>query len=547
MLPHQILLLTLGILFLIFVLIAIIEIIIDKKTPRITSFTNSNTIYGKCTTCVIIVGIILLITWAQMSSTRKHGKVEYITTITRNGFVEFPLVHKEVTAFVKEKQKTLPVVTQNKSKKKSKNNNKESEKCQDWEGIAVHVGDSVRVIGEYNGKCYVVLKDGSYGLISNNFLDLDTECIERLSLKSRRSHQDGGKLMSEDAFRKLICGKTIDQIDPDSLYRIEVTKNVYEESFAIFAFKVFDSNTGTFYRPTIQFNQQGMVKGYSSTPLNTHWNAWILKHIPFVNWIYDQEWLTWICNQYKFASPELFEWSNDGFGKTVIGIIGWLIGIIFYCIVVGGWLALVSWIPMLLLCSLIRFRYIYPYSNKVLSWVVSILGCICASVSSIVILAEYSWVIYIPLSLLGLGLCGALLGDILSERCNRCHLMYTKRLNKEYLDREYDTDWVDKKVKGELLSSRTKRWTIRTTTTRTTIDSDGNEHVSQSYSDRHHHRTYETNLFHDYQEKFHVKVFESEWKCSYCGNLTYSSRENSTLADRRKVGTHKEEHLVSES
>lgn len=520
---HAILLGICGFIIL-YLLIVLAEKLISKYTRITTSLTYAES-FSPFAWIIIILLVTIGLTWVHIGDTRITPKVSYHTIYSEESLIEFSRMDEVIYSYFRNKQDQ-----ENKGKKYHRG----EYRIDDWKGKKVRANQPVDVIGvsHSGGRLYVELPDGSRGYSYN--VQLTPEQID--SIYECELAYNYGYLISRDRFNELILNKTIDQIDPDKRYRVEVAQ-VNGEWFAMMAFKVFDDNIGKFFYPVLICDKNKVIQDYRRIELKTHGNAWILKRIPFAAWVFDQPWITWIANKHLYKNYEVKDILPNG--GILMFLLKLAIGII-YCIIVAYWFVLLNSIPLLILTLLIRFRYIYyVFSNKVLTWVLGVLGFIGAHCISVIMLEDFSWVYYVIISISGFGAAVLLLMHIISCRCDHCRYVLCKDLITKKLVNEYDTDYYDKSEYVGVIGSRTETWTEEITeTTRITDQYDNTLSSSSSTRYEDHSRTYETLKYDDYIQKDHVQEFDLTWKCRHCRDISHTKDSNRWVTERIKVGSH---------
>lgn len=407
-------------------------------------------------------------------------------------------------------------------------------------------GTALKIIGcKSSLGVYVQTEDSSKGFVFSNELSLPQSKIEQLE-KESPLEDEIGVLISEQSFNNLIhTAKTLQELDPDGSMTIERAKASDTTIYAVVAYKVFEEENGLFYRPVLRCAADGTIDHVQKTyPYDSHWNAWILKRIPYAWWVYDLPIVNKLGNTGLYRNYTYRASKPDG----VLKFIGYILLIILVFAVYGAWIALVCCLPMMILGLSIRLRYLYyPLNNLTLGLLIFIVAFVGAHIISVVMLSEYCWLIYVPLSIVGFVLCTLLLIAHVGERCNHCKMMYTDKIIHTALDGEYDTDWYDKSEKGAKVSERTHRWTNRRTTVSYVPSVFGGYYRDESHHDTHHHKTITTFAYHDYKQKDHVKEYTDTHQCKHCGNITYTKRKASKVAEKKYVGTHTEEEVTSRS
>ena len=479
---------------------------------------------------VWIILLILAVVFVDVESTTSKPKVSYNTTVNKQSILDFPKMEKIIRTYFQDKQDQQERITKKYAKTYYINK---------WKGQPLQKNQSVKVIGgsSLRGNLFLELADGSRGY-SN---DVQLPYAQRDASLDCELTSEPCCLMSRKHFDTLIKNKTIDQIDPDKRYRTEVA-NVHGEWFALMAFKVFDEDSGIFFHPVLICDQNKRVVQYRKLELKTHANAWILKRMPFASWIYDQPWLTWLAdkNLYDRFDERLFEESNI---FTFI-----LTALVAICILIirGIQVAFLCCVPMLLLMLLMHFRYAYPlFNNKVLPWVLGIIGFMFAHCISVIALSYITWVIYLPLSVLGFVLTIVLMKDLIFDRCTNCHLMFSKERIRTDITSEYDTDYYGVSEAREVVGRRTHYNTKKVTETTTLKNQYG--HTVYEDSDTTTtttSKTFETRRYDDYKQKDHVKELEYTWLCDHCMDVSHSQEIERKVVDRVKIGSHLETKQV---
>lgn len=496
------------------VLVACIEICLAKRTRLVTSF-----LYGPIPSVSLILFVLvvvcLLFTWARTASTNKKGDVHISATLSEETVLDCRIMRKELISYFVWKEGTEGVTVR--------------EKEYEIERRLVRrldVNEKVEIIGAYNlCELYAQLEDGSRGIIYYG-VDLSIEQMDSISAEELSTSYN--KLISKERFYDLVRDNTLDGIDPDSIYRVEVTR-FGDEIFALLAFKVFD-DTGEFFRPMLVFDQNGVFKDCRHIELKTHWNAWILNRLPFASWIYDQPWLTWIIDRYLYEQYSIDDIVEvESIWHFLIRIVVYVI----YYILMGFWMVLFISLPLLVLCGLLRFRYFFPFSNKVCAWIFMIIELLHAYVFFVLILAECTWLLSVPILLVGIMLGAIVLYVFLRERCTNCHLMFTKMKIGEYFVEEYDETRV--RTREDYVGSTAEEWIKTTKKDTISIGGDGSVRTYTSYEETPYERVFHKYMRRVFEDDYHVQVFRQRWKCMHCQHISHTRKNYDTFLESREV------------
>lgn len=516
--PIQIVLLAFAAFTILGVLVACVEICLAKRTRLVTSFSYGP-IPDLSVVLFVIIVVCLLFAWARTASTTKTGDVHVSATLSEETILACPMMHKAQVAYLawKEASESGTTVTRDKRYEIEQRIVRCLKPKQKIEFLGVPPSE----LG-----FYAQLEDGSRGVIVGDF-NLTSEQID--SIYAEKLTGDGGKLISSERFFEMVQNKTLDEIDPDSIYRLEVTR-YGGEIFAVLAFKVFLEGTGEFCRPMLVFDSNGVFKDCWYIDMNTHWNAWLLCRLPFVSCIYNQPWLTWIIDRYpyeQYAIDDIVE--VDGILSFVLRMLVFAI----YYVIVGLWMVFFISLPVLVLCGLLRFRYLFPYSNKVCAWVFSIIGVVHAYVFFVLVLADCTWLLVVPIILSGLVIGAVVLYIFLRERCTNCHLMFTKRNIGEYLVEEYDETRV--RTREDYVGSTTEDWVKTTKKTTIEINEYGNVREHVSYEETPYERVFHKYMRRVFEDDYHVQVFRQRWKCVHCQHISHTRENHDTFLESREV------------
>lgn len=499
--------------------------LLTKYTDSTNSFSYTPGFNGFFCVVAILI-LIVAVLWVEVESSFSEPKVSYVTSISKESTLQFRSMENVIREYFREKPDQQERLANKKAKRFDINK---------WKGQPLQKDQSAKVIGSHASGSYLYLElpDGTRGYAN----DVSLSPAQRDASFDCELTDEPCYLMTRSKFEALVKNKTIDQIDPKKRYRKEVA-NVQGEWFAMMTFKVFDKDSGRFFYPILICDQNKRVVQYREQEISTRGNAWILKRMPFASWIYDQPWLTWLAEKhlYERFDDRLFEESN------VLTFILTLIVDICVLAILGIHFAFLCCVPLLLLMLAMHFRYAYPlFNNKVLPWVLGIIGFAFAHCISVVVLSYISWVIYVPLSIFGFVITIALMQDLIFDRCTACHLMFAKERIRTELKNEYDTDPYAVSEEREVVERRTHRTTKKVTETTTlkneyghTIAEDSDTTTTTTSV------TYETVKFDDFVQKDHVKEFEYTWLCDHCMDVSYSNEEERKIIDRRKVGSHLE-------
>lgn len=514
-----------GLIVALYLLVVLIEWIIVKRTSLTLSlsYTHNSTMEA----WIFCILFFTFLTWLQVERTMPRPYMRYTTTMTQPALLEFNRIEDEIKAYFasQTQQKT------NSYKKQSYNLN-------EWNGLELKANQQVEVIGtnHMRGSLYLQLPDGTRGIcFCPNKTAYYTDSIKQSNLARYT-----GKLISRDSFNTLIANKTLEQIDPDTIYRKEVAY-IHGKWFALMAFKVFNDSTGKFFHPILVCDAQKNVEQYIESTCKTYGNETLLKYAPFAPQIYDCKWISWLGDKYlyeHFDVTDLFVWK---------GIFGWLLKIVLrvlFWILLLLWILGVCMVPILLLLLPLRFRWpFHRLPDKLLISIVAIAGVVPTYCIMVILLADYSWFFSVLVVLLGYS--SAIVGVVMHmwERCRKCRYLFAKyKIDEEILEESF-SDWYTKSEYIGVVGKWRKGYTEIETETTTIQDGYGNE-LAREVREREipHYTNYSEYLYYDYKQRDRHRKVKVTYECEHCGDITQQIENRTEVVDRHQIGSHTKVH-----
>lgn len=337
--------------------------------------------------------------------------------------------------------------------------------------------------------------------------------------------------MTEKKFKKLYVGKKLEECDQLNHPALVINREDDQTFQAYYpTLYIFNAKEGRFYRPVLHTDNSSVVTDYDLIqPFGN--NKWILKLLPFVSPIMDNNFFsTLIRSSFFDNSTMFFDLAAAKYNWT-----RWPIAL-FYFLFGGIWALGFAGFIMVILRTLLIWRYsFYLFNNASLRLIFVVPAVIAAYIWFVLILIwGLIWPIAIlvfPASLFFYRYSIKELDDYVPHlRCLKCCRLYTMDLTDDVFLKEYD-EWRPLSEHGRLLSSGTKH--IKTTYTETTY-SDGSKKTS-NYRD--HYREYKTYEIIHYSVLYHVKEYEKVYTCNCCGNIEKSPYEKLQELERKHVGT----------
>lgn len=506
-----------------YIFVVLVEWIIVKCTGLTLSVSYTKD-FG-LTFVVIPILFFSFLTWLQVERTMPRPYMRYTTTMVQPALLEFNRIEDEIKAYFASQ-----------AQQGTNNYNKKRYNLEEWNGQQLKANQIVEVIGtnHMRGSLYLQLPDGTRGIcFCPNKTAYYTDSIKQSNLARYT-----GELMSRDSFSNLIANKTLDQIDPDTIYRKEVAY-VHGKWFAWMAFKVFNDSTGEFFHPILVCDAQKNVEQYIESTCKTYGNAKLLKYAPFASQIYDCKWISWLGNKYLYEHFDV----TDLFVQK--GILGWLLKIVLrivFWVVFLVWSCGVCVVPMLLLILPLRFRWIYYWiPDTLLLLIVAIAGIVPTYCIMIILLADYPWFFSVFVLLFGYVTAVLMVNECLSERCGKCRYLFSKsKIDEEILEESF-SDWYKKSEYIGVVDKWRKGYTEIETETVVIEDGNGNE-VAREVKEREipHYTDYTEYLYHDYEQRDRRRKVNVTYKCEHCGDITQKVFNRNEVVDRRQIGSHTE-------
>lgn len=454
--------------------------------------------------------------------------------------------------------------------------------------IALHAGDSVRIVGMYTDMTFLVdTKDGQRGIVSQTAIcdtllyigdgekglkHGDTVYCQKAKT-SKDAHlivsKAGGKqvkifenkvisilgnrirnytlenvksfYLTMADFEKSYMGKPYSEVGKPygRVYKIEKRKD--GSTAVLLCLSIFNSKDGHFYNPVIIY-KNGIATSYTVEKTLQRNNSWLLKILPFTNAIIGNKFLS------SLMSDDFYKETDERIEQNIFLTIIGLIGLIVFFILYLGWLCFAGMIPSFLFMTLIKIRYPLVWMSNTIASVTSIALCLIGTYIWLILgLTHYYWWILIPLTIVALRIIQPQLLDFFTyqppSRCPNC-----KRLEKmEPVKEEVIGEWDERHKESErhLYDSKKAQWKTWTQVTTT-----GPYGQTSSHRENEKTHTKTTNKYHvdTFDVLYHVKEIVATWRCRACGHEVYLSRKDYTTLDKRKTGayntseTHVETH-----
>lgn len=372
-------------------------------------------------------------------------------------------------------------------------------------------------------------------------------------LLRRAVHVDAYHVMHRSDFLSNYMGKTLQQTD--SLGVPALSKIWYNDTLRVAyplkvycPLKIFHPLSGKFIRPIVCYGKDSVAMCYEYQTYKTHCNAWLLKILPKIDWVYKMPWTPLAMDKplFRFAFPSYGAFgalTSSSFLNLVLGLIGAIFIGVYYLL----WIVLWFWSVPMLFMGFAGWPIVYKIiPNKVLLGFITLLSLVWWYFCKAMMYCSVCWLLYIPITFFAwIVLMDYFLQKVIKERCNKCkHLGRIRKISYD-LVKEYDTDWIPETKEGNLIDKRSGSWDTWTDVMHTTTTyQDGFEIGTSSYTTRenrkHHTKTYRTYRMHDYLVRYHVKVYQTTYKCDNCGDITYKTTKDRKKIDQKYVGSHTE-------
>lgn len=399
------------------------------------------------------------------------------------------------------------------------------------ETVGVKAKDTVTVSNrldntydEYN----IVTHDGkkgicdSEGLLSATGMDmLDYSINEKVCY-----------FLSKQKFEKLYLGKSFEETE--QLYRKAwFVKKKGSGMEAEYPLRVFDKKDGSFYIPTIVF-ENNIATSYTTT-LSKKGNKFLLRILPLSDKILDVDLFSQLISRGYFSKERVADNANV---PILLKVGLWIVGIF---IVAGflSWLFLSNFILPSFLFGLMRFRFPLIFvSNKVMGMLLLVMIGLCTYIWIILGLAySFSWWYFLPVLFIAAYWVTNEMMDFFSDfppnRCPDCKRLYSIEHVKKELSREYQ-EWRKEEKRRKIGGSRQKY--RKHDVIETTYQSGRKEYHNTNYRTE----TEVTNIYQNdkYDVLYLVHEFLHTYECKGCGHQEYNTSRELEELDRKYKGSY---------
>lgn len=357
------------------------------------------------------------------------------------------------------------------------------------------------------------------------------------------------------AFPGLFCRKTMTKAALDSIplgISIEAmdsllypTKMAYIENGLLKAdyskMQIFDKSTGKFSSLYVFF-KNGKYVSNELHEQRTHMNAWLLKFLPGIDWVYDHNILNYGFSKKAFGRSQLKKRAviaTFGDGHFLRNLMALVLLVVFF-VVIFGFNVFIPMLPAYTFYGLLTFPPVFKAFNRTLTDIV-VIGLTVLSY-------YYIWLTYMPymsfffMPILMIPAAMVAIRPLLDrdDICDRCKYMNTSAFDHEELLGEYDTERDESSTSkvGSRITGRRQTWDNITHTTKNAysgriISQYTNKTNIKNYTD--YEDTYKTDQYH---RKYHIKVYKDYYKCEVCGTIITFERKDSTLLSSQHLGSH---------